>query len=131
MANKQASATKKKKPAYVLYEETVQSVYQTLLSQGVLGMHIPVERNVNKAGISGCDHQIDIYYEFILANVKYTTAIECKHLSRSIGIGRIRDFFGVLRDTNMVTGIIVTTKGIQSGAKRFADFYGINYEIID
>ena len=35
-------------------------------------------------GISGCEHQIDVYWEFIIAGIRHRVAVECKNYSDSV-----------------------------------------------
>jgi hypothetical protein len=107
------------------YEILTQAIYQAILrSEGV--ETINVLHNVDISGKSGCKHQIDVYWEFRLGGVTFKTAIECKRYADPLEIGRVRDFYAVLADVGNTQGIIVTTTGYQSGAKQFAEFYGIN-----
>lgn len=107
------------------YETFVQSLYRTLHdSEGFEG--VEVQHNVHMKGSSGCEHQIDVYWEFKIAGHVYRTAIECKAFNERVPIGKIRDFYGVLSDIPGLQGIFVTLFGFQSGARRFARHYGIN-----
>ena len=109
------------------YEHLARDIYQALLqSDGV--DTVDVKHNIDVAGRSGCSHQIDVYWEFRLAGVVYKTAIECKRYNKPLEIGRVRDFYAALTDIGNIQGIVVTTVGYQSGAKRFADYYGINLQ---
>ena len=106
------------------YERFVRGVYETLLrAEGV--QNISVQHNIDLKGKSGCEHQIDVYWEFSLAGQTYKTAIECKAFNKNVPIGRIRDFHGVLIDIPNLKGIFATLVGYQSGAKAYADHYGI------
>jgi hypothetical protein len=107
------------------YEQFVQDVYQAIVSaEGV--ETIKVEHNIQLGGNSGCEHQIDVYWEFRLAGQTYKTAIECKAYNQNVSIGKIRDFYGVLVDVPGLTGIFATLVGYQSGAKKYAEHYGIS-----
>lgn len=112
------------------YEQFVESLYQRLLvSQGLEDVRI--ERNkTDLASSSGCAHQIDIYWEFKFAGQIYRTAIECKAYNRTVPIGRVRDFYGVLSDIPGLKGVMVSMLGFQSGAKQFARHYDIGLEEI-
>lgn len=106
------------------YEQFVQGIYQALLkADGV--ENIDVRHNIKVTGKSGCKHQIDVYWEFKLAGQTYKTAIECKAFNSRVSIGRIRDFYGVVHDVRNLNGIFVTLVGFQSGARKYADHYGI------
>ncbi|MBY3522806.1 hypothetical protein GFL85_27215 [Rhizobium laguerreae] len=107
------------------YEQFVQTVYQMVInSEGV--ENITVQHNTKLTGKSGCEHQIDVYWEFRVAGQTYRTAIECKAFNESVSIGRVRDFYGVLADVPGLSGVFATLVGYQSGAKRYADHYGIS-----
>jgi hypothetical protein len=107
------------------YEKFTQEIYQTLINvQGV--NTIIVKHNVKLWGKSGQEHQIDVYWEYDIAGVKHRVAIECKNYNSEVSIGKVRDFYSVLSDLTNVNGIMVTKEGYQAGAKKFADFYGIN-----
>jgi hypothetical protein len=107
------------------YEKFVQSVYEAVLSaEGV--ETVEVQHNIKLQGNSGCNHQIDVYWEFRLAGQLYRTAIECKSFNDLVNVGRVRDFYGVLVDVPGLIGIFATKIGYQSGAKLFADHYGIS-----
>lgn len=107
------------------FECFTQRVYQKLVNNDVLKPTI-VQHNVKMKGKSGCEHQIDVYWEYEIAGNLQRVAIECKNYDSQVPIGKIRDFFGVLQDLNNVRGIMVSSKGYQEGAKKFADFYGIS-----
>lgn len=107
------------------YENFVRSVYESILAQDNVKT-IDVKHNVSVDGKSGCRHQIDVYWEFKLAGKLYRTAIECKNFSSEVPIGRIRDFYGVLIDVPNLTGIFATKVGYQSGARKYAEHYGID-----
>ncbi len=106
------------------FEKFTQHVYQKLVNNRIL-KPTKVQHNVKLKGKSGCEHQIDVYWEYEIAGVTHRVAIECKDYSSTIQIGRVRDFFGVLYDLGDIKGIMVTSKGYQEGAKRFAMHYGI------
>lgn len=109
------------------YEQFVQAVYQMVIaSEGV--EHINVQHNVKLKGKSGCEHQIDVYWEFRVAGQIYRTAIECKAFNQTVTIGRVRDFYGVLVDVPGLSGVFATLVGYQSGAKQYADHYGISLQ---
>ncbi|ENL8546908.1 restriction endonuclease [Serratia marcescens] len=111
------------------YEKLTQEIYQSICNaEGV--KNISVQHNVKALGKSGCNHQIDVYWEFELMGVKHRVAIECKNYSSEVSVGKVRDFFGVLHDISNITGIFVTKVGYQSGAVKFANYYGINLKEI-
>ncbi len=106
------------------YEKLVQEIYQAISNaEGV--KNINVRHNIKLPGKSGCNHQIDVYWEFEMMGIKHCVAIECKNYSSEVPVGKIRDFFGVLHDVGNITGIFVTKVGYQRGADKFANHYGI------
>lgn len=107
------------------FERFTQYVYQKLVNNDVL-KPTTVQHNVKLKGKSGCEHQIDVYWEYEIAGNLHRVAIECKNYDSQVPIGKVRDFFGVLQDLNNVRGIMVSSKGYQEGAKKFADYYGIS-----
>lgn len=109
------------------YEHLARDIYHALLhNDGV--KTVDVKHNIDIAGRSGCSHQIDVYWEFSLGGVIYKTAIECKRYNKPLEIGRVRDFYAALTDIGNIQGIVITTIGYQAGAKKFADYYGINLQ---
>lgn len=107
------------------FERFTQRIYQKLVNNDVL-KPTTVQHNMKLKGKSGCEHQIDVYWEYEIAGNMHRVAIECKNYDSQVPIGKVRDFFGVLHDLNNVRGIMVSSKGYQEGAKKFADFYGIS-----
>lgn len=112
------------------YERLTQEIYQALNdSEDVKA--IDVKHNVKMEGKSGCNHQIDVYWEFEMMGETHKVAIECKNFkTHPVSVGRVRDFFGVLHDIGNIKGIFVTKVGYQSGAKKYADYYGISLKEI-
>ncbi len=107
------------------FEQFAQRIYQKLVNNDVL-KPILVQHNVKLKGKSGCEHQIDVYWEYEIAGNKHCVAIECKNYNSTIPIGRVRDFYGVILDLNNVQGIMVTGEGYQEGAIEYAQYYGIS-----
>ena len=106
------------------FERFTQRVFQKLESNQVFKPSI-VQHNVKLKGKSGCEHQIDVYWEYEKNGIIHRVAIECKNYKTHVPIGKVRDFFGVLQDLDNVRGIMVSSKGYQEGAKKFAYFHGI------
>ena len=107
------------------YERFTQEIYQELVNADVLKT-TDVQHNVKLKGRSGQEHQIDVYWEYEIAGTKQKVAIECKNYNKTVGIAKVRDFYGVLHDLNNVAGIMVTKVGYQKGAKEYASEYGIS-----
>lgn len=107
------------------YEKFAQEIYQGLLDAENVKT-IKVQHDVKLCGKSGQEHQIDVYWEYELAGVKHRVVIECKNYKRTVSIGEVRDFYGVIDDLTNVAGVMVTQVGYQSGAKKYAGHNGIN-----
>lgn len=107
------------------YEKFTQEIYQELVNADVLKT-TDVQHNIKLKGRSGQEHQIDVYWEYEIAGTKQKVAIECKNYNKTLGIGKVRDFYGVLYDLNNVAGIMVTKIGYPKGAKEYASEYGIS-----
>lgn len=101
------------------YELLTKELHEALLqNDGV--ENVRVLHNVRIKGKSNAVHQIDVYWEFLLAGVKYKTCIECKHLNSSVKKSHIAAFATVLDDIGNTTGIFATTIGFQQGAIQLA-----------
>ena len=111
----------------IAYEKFTQEVYQEIVNTDVVKTTV-VQHNVKLKGLSGCDHQIDVYWEYEIAGIKHKVAIECKNYDKLVPIGKVRDFYGVLSDLNNVVGVMVTKVGYQSGAKTYAKEKGIRLQ---
>ncbi|MBO4589777.1 MAG: restriction endonuclease [Bacteroidaceae bacterium] len=109
---------------YKEFELFTQRVYWKLLNNNVLKL-ANVQHNVKLKGKSGCEHQIDVFWEYEKEGVLHRVVIECKAFKSRVPVGKVRDFFGVLYDLGDVRGIMVSSKGFQEGAKKFAEQYGI------
>lgn len=107
------------------FELFTQRIYQKLVNNDVL-KPTKVQHNVKLKGKSGCEHQIDVYWEYEIAGNKHRVAIECKNYDSRISVGKVRDFQGVLSDLNNVNGIMVSKQGFQKGAKQYAAEHGIS-----
>lgn len=111
------------------FEVFVKSIYQEIIEQEKYE-NVKIEHDVKIQGRSGQFHQVDIYWEFLLAGVLHKVAVECKDYNSLVSIGKIRDFFGVLEDIGNIVGIFVTTKGYQSGAITYAENKGISLKTV-
>lgn len=107
------------------YEKFTQEVYENLSHP--IGLKTKkIKHNIKLTGRSGQSHQIDVYWIYELNEKEYKVAIECKNYNKNVPIGTVRNFFGVIYDLENVAGIMVTKKGYQEGAKKYASYYGIN-----
>ncbi|GAI09384.1 unnamed protein product, partial [marine sediment metagenome] len=113
----------------VEYEKLTQAIYQSiLLDEGL--EKISVEYNGSLTGRSGVAHQIDVYWKFKQANIEHAVLIECKYYSTALTLEKVRNFHSVINDIGNCRGIMITKIGYQSGAKKYADFYGIDLKIL-
>lgn len=106
------------------YEKFTQEIYQELMNAH--GITTNVKHDIKLTGKSGQKHQIDVYWEYQIGNIQHKVAIECKNYKSEIPIGKVRDFYGLLSDLTDISGIMITKVGYQSGARKYADYYGIN-----
>lgn len=111
------------------FELLVKAIYEEILSSENYE-NIIVEHDVKIKGKSGQFHQIDVYWEFIVAGIKHKVAVECKEYNKSVSIGKIRDFYGAIDDIGDIHGIFVTTIGYQSGAITYAEHKNISLKTI-
>jgi Restriction endonuclease len=106
------------------YETIVQELYQAILNSDDI-KNVTVQKNVVLKGKSTAPHQIDIYWEFTIAGVKYKTCVECKKLGRNVEKADILEFNSKIEDIGNITGIFVTTKGYQEGATTYGEYKNI------
>lgn len=110
------------------YELFVRDIQQVLLrTQGL--ETITVEHNIKLKGVSGQEHQIDVYWEYRIAGVTHRVALECKLHKTRVDIGVVRDFWGVLDDVPGLRGVIISPVGFTSGAKKYATSKGIGLKV--
>lgn len=101
------------------YEQFTRKVFAGLSSQKSVKT-VQLQHNVKLLGNSGTRHQIDVYWEYEKDGQLHKVAIECKNYSKNVPIGKVRDFYGVIDDIYGLQGIMITRKGFQDGAKKYA-----------
>lgn len=106
------------------YELLVRDLHAALVASDSVE-NVNVLHNVKIKGRSGATHQIDVYWEFKVAGVKYKTCIECKHYNRRVEKSDVAVFITTLDDIGNATGIFATTVGYQSGAVLLAKERGV------
>jgi hypothetical protein len=112
------------------YEILTKEIHEALLrNDGV--ENINVRHDVKIKGKSGATHQIDVYWEFRLACVKYKTCIECKQLNSTVKKMHVASFAAILDDIGNATGIFATTIGFQKGAVQLAQQKGIRLVLVN
>ena len=111
------------------YELLVQEIFHVLLNQNEVE-NIDVEQNVTLEG-KHTTHQIDVYWEFEKAGIRYRTVVQAKDWASPVVQGELIKFKGVLDDLpQQPRGIFVTRTGYQDGAKDYALAHGITlYEL--
>jgi hypothetical protein len=106
------------------YELLIREIFQDLLDQDRVP-NILVEHDVVKQGLKTA-HQIDVYWEFALAGVKYRTVVQAKNWTKPVDQGELLKFESVLADIpGKPLGIMVTAAGYQKGALDVANTSGI------
>ncbi len=115
------------------FEILTQKVFQAILDyDDPMLKTIAVEQNKIIQGITGTTHQIDVYWEFERAGIKYQTLVEVKDWKSKVKQDQIQSFHSVLRDIpGQPTGIFVSKNGFQRGAKQYAKTHGIELAIIN
>lgn len=111
------------------YEILAKDIYKTLLSAEGFE-NIEVQHNIKIKGKSDCEHQIDVYWEFVLGAEKHRVAIECKNYNDNVSIAKVRDFYGVVDDIGNIKGIMISKIGFQTGCIKFAKQYGISLKLL-
>ena len=106
------------------YERFALEVYQHLLNYHHVCIK-KVQHNIKLKGLSGCEHQIDVYWEYVKNGVNHQVAIECKNYNKRVPKEKVCAFQGVLADLGDVEGIMVSKEGLQEGAKKYAKEDGV------
>jgi hypothetical protein len=106
------------------YERFTQEVFRKLSEYHHFNIRT-VQHNIKLKGHSGCEHQIDVYWEYEKDGINHRVAIECKNYNKRVEKEKVCAFQGVLADVDNVKGIMVTKIGFQKGAKTFAKQYDI------
>lgn len=107
------------------YELFTREVYQQLSAYHHT-CFTKVQHNIKLKGRSGCEHQIDVYWEYIKDGITHHVAIECKNYNKRVSKEKVSAFYGIISDLDDIKGIMVSKKGFQKGAKQFAEHYGIS-----
>lgn len=107
------------------YELFTREVYQQLSAYHHT-CFTKVQHNIKLKGRSGCEHQIDVYWEYKKDRITHRVAIECKNYNKRVPKDKVSAFHGILSDLDDVEGIMVSKKGFQKGAKQYAEHYGIS-----
>lgn len=110
------------------YEDFVANVYQMISLADQFGKTetIKIERNKKISDKRGNIREIDIYWEYMFMDQKYSTAVECKNYNSTITMEKVDAFVTKIQSLNISKGIMVTKTGFQSGAKSSAKEHGIS-----
>lgn len=112
------------------YEILVRDLHAALVKNDQVE-NIKVLHNVKLKGRSGATHQIDVYWEFKVAGVKYKTCIECKHYNHRVKKSDVATLIAIISDIGNATGLFATTLGYQSGAILLAKEHGVRLVTIN
>lgn len=106
------------------YEKLNQQIFSILVNQDSVD-NIDVKHDVIINGKT-INHQIDVYWEFKIGGIIYSTIVQAKHWNYDVNLGELLKFKAVLDDLpGQPRGIFITSKGYQKGAKKFAEKHGI------
>lgn len=101
------------------YEDFVEMVYKAILEaerrNGNIG-HVNLERRKKITSKSGTPAEIDIYWEYTVAGIKHSVAIECRNYNKNVDIPGVRDFARKISDISGLKGLMVTKKGFSQNA---------------
>ena len=77
------------------YELFVKEVYEVLNKTDGLS-DVQIQHDVKLVGAAGVEHQIDVYWTFSIAGIRYQVAVECKNyknrISKDKGISKNLSF---------------------------------------
>jgi hypothetical protein len=115
------------------YEDFVTKVQKAILeAEGRMGMVVPkmIERNKIIMSQSNTPAEIDIYWEYEVADILHSVAIECKNHNRNIDIGLVRDFAAKIQGIGGLKGLMFTTEGYSEEAINLANFHRIDLRVL-
>ena len=106
------------------YESITKCIYETLGKQS--GVKIKGYGNTCKVkGKSGSVYQIDVLTTYSDGIHNYETAIECKYWKVKVNRDIVIKVFGIVEDTNINKGVIVSKEGFTKEAIEYAKFKNI------
>ncbi|NET55468.1 MAG: CHAT domain-containing protein [Symploca sp. SIO2E6] len=107
------------------YELLVKDILQARLIKNIPGEDLEIKQGTHYTGKSGCEHEIGVSALMKIAGVKFLILIECKNHSELVKTAEVLEFASRLDDIGAQKGIIVTTRGFDSGALQVAKSKGI------
>lgn len=101
------------------YERLTKAIFQAILDQSEV-TNVLVQHDVSLKGTTA-SHQVDVYWEYEIAGIKYRTVIQTKDWDKRVDQGELIKFKGVLDDLpGQPRGVFVARTGYQRGAETFA-----------
>lgn len=106
------------------YESITKYIYEALGKQS--GVKIKCYGNTCKVtGNSGSRYQIDVLTTYSDGMHTYETVIECKYWNKKVNRDTVMKVFGIIDDTNISKGVIVSKEGFTKDAIDYAKFKNI------
>jgi len=91
---------------------------------------VTVERAVVLTGRSGVPRQCDVVVRHREGLYEHLVIIECKHWKKSVSRLHVDALTATVADLNASKGVIMTSKGFQSGASDYAKHVGIDLFLV-
>jgi hypothetical protein len=91
---------------------------------------VSVEHNVVLYGKSGVPRQCDVVIRHKEGLYEHLIVVECKLWQQNVSRLHVDALATTVGDLNASRGVIMTTKGFQSGAETFAEFAGIDLFLV-
>lgn len=106
-------------------ESYISFMYDSLINRHA--KNISVRRNAKIKDTRGNSYDIDVYFEFDIANIKHRVAVECKDHKRPVTRDQVIAFCGKLNEMPSTIGVFVSLSGFQSGAAKYLEDHGIHH----
>lgn len=91
---------------------------------------VTVERDVVLTGKSGVPRQCDVVVRHREGLYEHLVIIECKHWRKNVSRLHVDALTATVADLNASKGVIMTSKGFQSGARDYAEHAGIELFLV-
>ena len=108
-------------PKSIKYEQFTQKVIGKLLDSGIEVHH----QKVYRGRISQRDIKVDVSFNCSVAGANLLFIVECKCYNHAVPVDDVEEFHSKIDDIGAHKGIMVTTKGYQSGTIKTAKGRGI------
>jgi Restriction endonuclease len=96
------------------FELLTKDVFEELAKLEGLNV-LELTHNKTLIGLSGAEHQIDVYFKFELFGAEHESVIEAKDFQSPVDKPRLMAFVGVLNDLKSARGMFVTRSGFDKG----------------